>query len=76
LKRLNALNEHRLKPGRLLALKDVDAAEELKPRAAKRLSCGNSDLFNEKDYEQSLAELTEFRSRPAGGSDKESRTEN
>lgn len=59
LKRLNALNEHRLKPGRLLALKDVDAAEELKPRAAKRLVLRNSDLFNEKDYEQSLAELTE-----------------
>jgi cell wall-associated NlpC family hydrolase len=59
LKRLNALNEHRLKPGRVLALKDIDSAGEYKPHAAKRLVLHNSDLFNEKDYEQSLAELTE-----------------
>jgi len=59
LKRLNALNEHRLKPGRLLALKDADAAEEQRPHVAKRLMLRNSDLFNEKDYEQSLAELTD-----------------
>ena len=59
LKRLNTLNEHRLKLGQMLALKDDDAAEELKPRAAKQLVLRNSDLFNEKDYEQSLAELTE-----------------
>jgi peptidoglycan endopeptidase LytE len=59
LKRLNALNEHRLKPGRLLALKDADAPVEQRSHVAKRLMLRNSDLFNEKDYEQSLAELTE-----------------
>ena len=59
LKRLNAMGKRKLKPGRVLALRDNDVAEEPKPRLAKRFMLRNSDLFNEKDYEQSLAELTE-----------------
>jgi LysM repeat protein len=59
LKRLNALGKRKLKPGQMLALRAIDAAEEPKPRLAKRIMLRNSDLFNEKDYEQSLAELTE-----------------
>ncbi len=58
LKRLNALGKGKIKPGTVLALKDGSGAEE-RPRAAKRVVLRNSDLFNEKDYEQSLAELTE-----------------
>jgi LysM repeat protein len=65
LKRLNAMGKSRLRPGRVLALRrDKDAAEEPKPQLAKRIMLRNSDLFNEKDYEQSLAELTETEPAP------------
>jgi LysM repeat protein len=58
LKRLNRFANKRLRPGQLLALRDRDTDE---PSAAplKRLTLRNSDLFNEKDYEQSLAELSD-----------------
>jgi cell wall-associated NlpC family hydrolase len=59
LKRLNTLSKNRVKPGQVLALKEAQAAEEVRPRIAKRVFLRNSDLFNEKDYEHSLAELTE-----------------
>ena len=59
LKHLNGLGKGRIKPGTVLALKDNGAAEEQRAQSAKRLVLRNSDLFNEKDYEQSLAELTE-----------------
>jgi peptidoglycan endopeptidase LytE len=59
LKRLNTLSKSSVKPGQVLALKDAQVAEETKPRVAKRVFLRNSDLFNEKDYEHSLAELTE-----------------
>lgn len=59
LKRLNGLGKARLRPGQMLALRDDDGIEAPRARQAKRLTLRNSDLFNEKDYEQSLAELTE-----------------
>jgi LysM repeat protein len=59
LKRLNSLGKSKVKPGMVLALRTADVAEEPQQRVAKRVLLRNSDLFNEKDYEQSLAELTE-----------------
>jgi LysM repeat protein len=59
LKRLNSLGKNKVKPGMLLALRSASAAEEPRQRVVKRVLLRNSDLFNEKDYEQSLAELTE-----------------
>jgi LysM repeat protein len=59
LKRLNSLGKMKLKPGRILALKDVDAEPEKHVRQAKVLQLKYNDLFNEKDYEQSLADLTD-----------------
>lgn len=59
LKRLNSLAKNRVKPGQVLALREATVAEEPAPRVAKRVILRNSDLFNEKDYEQSLAELTD-----------------
>ncbi len=67
LKRLNAsLAKGRLKPGLVLALREAEpetvtavSAEEPKQRAAKNLTLRQPDLFSEKDYEQSLAELVE-----------------
>jgi hypothetical protein len=43
----------------VLALRSAGALEEPRQRVAKRVLLRNSDLFNEKDYEESLAELTE-----------------
>ena len=59
LKRLNSLGKGKLKPGKVLALKDTEAEADTKTRQAKKLQLKYNDLFNEKDYEQSLAELTD-----------------
>jgi peptidoglycan DL-endopeptidase LytE len=59
LQRLNSLAKNKLKPGQVLALRDVEVAEEAKPHPVKRVTLRTRDLFNEKDYDQSLAELTE-----------------
>lgn len=59
LKRLNSLSKSKVKPGTVLALRSVGASEEPRQRVVKRVLLRNSDLFNEKDYEQSLTELTE-----------------
>ena len=65
LKRLNSLSRNRVKPGQILVLKDVAAEAEARPKLAKNAHLRYNDLFNEKDYEQSLAELTESdNSRP------------
>lgn len=59
LKRLNSLGRSRVKPGQILVLKDSAPEADAKPRLAKKVQLRYNDLFNEKDYEQSLAELTE-----------------
>lgn len=60
LKRLNTIGKKRLKPGQVLALRDVEKhADEEAEKPARRVVLRNSDLFNEKDYEQSLADLME-----------------
>jgi peptidoglycan endopeptidase LytE len=59
LKRLNSLGKKKLRPGTVLALRENGSGEEQRPRAEKRVVLRNSDLFNKKDYDQSLAELTE-----------------
>lgn len=60
LQRLNTLTKKKLKPGQVLVLKDSEAeTESPRPRVAKKVELRYNDLFNEKDYEQSLAELTE-----------------
>ena len=65
LKHLNAsIKKGRVKPGQVLALREAEpkavvSVEEPKQQPAKSLSLRHPDLFNEKDYEQSLAELVE-----------------
>lgn len=59
LKRLNGLSKKKVKPGQILALKEAESADEPKQRVAKKVYLRHSDLFNEKDYEQSLTDLTE-----------------
>lgn len=59
LKRLNGLKSSRVKAGKVLVLRETEpAAEEPKVKVAKKLQLRHSDLFNEKDYELSLQELT------------------
>lgn len=61
LKRLNNLSKSKVRPGTVLVLRERDVADEAPvQQAAKKLQLRHSDLFNEKDYEQSLAELTEL----------------
>jgi peptidoglycan endopeptidase LytE len=60
LKRFNNLSSSRVKAGKVLALKESAPVDEPKAKVAKKLLLRHSDLFNEKDYEQSLQELTEL----------------
>lgn len=62
LKRINNLKKSTVRPGMVLVLREREStAEESAPqRMVKRLQLRHSDLFNEKDYEQSLAELADL----------------
>ena len=62
LKRLNSLAKNKVKPGVVLALRRTSVIEEPRQQAAKQVEIRNSDLFSEKDYEQSLADLTDSNS--------------
>lgn len=61
LKKLNGLTSSKVKKGKVLVLRESAPVEEQRPRVAavKKLQLRHGDLFNEKDYEQSLQELTE-----------------
>jgi peptidoglycan DL-endopeptidase LytE len=59
LKRLNGLTSTRVKKGKVLVLRESAPVDEQRPKVAKKLQLRHGDLFNEKDYEQSLMELTE-----------------
>lgn len=62
LKRLNDLGKGRLKNGQLLALREAEPSRTETPQVAKAESKPKlryADLLNDKEYEQSLAELLE-----------------
>jgi len=60
LKRLNGLGKGKLKPGQVLALLDADSAPDKSAKVSSaRPSLRYTDLLNEKEYEQSLAELVD-----------------
>ena len=59
LKRLNGLGKGRVKPGQVLVLRETAAEEEPKPQVARKATVRYPDLFSDKEYEQSLAELME-----------------
>ena len=73
LKRFNNLSSSRVKAGKVLALKESAPLEEPRAKVAKKLQLRHSDFFNEKDYEQSLQELTEL--EPEGKFDLRKSTE-
>lgn len=61
LKRLNNLSKSKVKPGMVLVLREQIPTEDAPVKhTAKKLQLRHGDLFSEKDYEQSLAELTEL----------------
>ena len=57
LKRMNGLAKGKLKPGQILALRDMDSDIKSGSRVAARPSLRYADLLSEKEYEQSLADL-------------------
>ncbi|RII24999.1 MAG: peptidoglycan endopeptidase [Geobacter sp.] len=61
LRKLNPRVKGKIKAGQMLVLRDADPVDDVKPRVAKAsgVYLKNNDLFSEKDYEQSLADLTE-----------------
>lgn len=56
LKRLNGLSSSRVKPGKVLVLRESAPVEEPR-KVARKLQLRHGDLFSEKDYEQSLMDL-------------------
>lgn len=59
LRRLNGIRKNRLKPGQLLVLRTSEPAAEPAPKLSLKKPLKNLDIYNEKEYEQSLAELVE-----------------
>lgn len=60
LKKLNKIGKKRIKPGQVLALRVADPDREASDtKVAKRYSLRYSELLSEKDYEQTLSELTD-----------------
>lgn len=64
IRRFNRIKGNKLKPGQVLALTDVSVTEEppLKIAADNRLKLVNSDLLNEQEFSDTLAELTDIQS--------------
>lgn len=62
LRRLNGLKGNKVKPGRVLALREASPSDESSrlPVMANRLELVNSDLLNEQEFSDSLAELTDI----------------
>jgi cell wall-associated NlpC family hydrolase len=59
LKRINHLTGQRLKTGVVLALQEAESNEAPVRPVAKRYSARIAEVFNDRDYEQSLAELAD-----------------
>lgn len=62
IRRFNGIKGNRVKPGQVLALTDVSAAEETPHLApvTNRLQLVNRDLLNEQEFSDTLAELTDI----------------
>jgi peptidoglycan endopeptidase LytE len=64
IRRFNGIKGNKIKMGQVLALTDVSAGEEpaQTTAAANRLQLVNSDLLNEQEFSDTLAELTDINS--------------
>ncbi|MRR35682.1 NlpC/P60 family protein, partial [bacterium] len=64
--RLNGMGKGRLKPGRVLALRAAESDSAAAAKLSLKKPLKNIDIYNEKEYEQSLSELMEIApDRPA-----------
>lgn len=61
LKRINGIRGRKLKPGRVLALREAEPAATavVESRKEKSYRLRNNDLFTSQEYERTLAELTD-----------------
>lgn len=59
LKRINGIVDKKLKPGRVLRLRDEAPVEVAAVRKEKSYQTRNRDLFTSEEYERTLAELTD-----------------
>lgn len=59
LKRLNAVSDKKMKPGRVLALRETPRHEENDVKPLKKYVVRNAELFSSEEYERTLAELTD-----------------
>jgi hypothetical protein len=59
LKRLNRLHGQKLKPGRVLVLREAAPVEGSSPRETVKLAKTGTRLFSNEEYERTLAELTD-----------------
>lgn len=60
LRRLNEIGKGKLKLGRVLALRAVESDNVATAKLSLKKSLKNLDIYNEKEYEQSLSELMEM----------------
>ncbi len=60
LKRLNKLSGNKLKPGRILVLREAEPAEKPVKTVTKKDYLRNTPIFDDNQYDQTLAELTDF----------------
>lgn len=59
LKQLNGIRGKKLKPGRILSLRDAAPAEAVAVKKEKTYQVRNTELFSSREYERTLAELTD-----------------
>lgn len=59
LRRLNGIGKGRLKPGRVLALRAVESDDAATAKLSLKKPLRNLDIYDAKEYEQSLSELME-----------------
>ncbi|MBP1752331.1 MAG: murein/chitin-binding protein, LysM, LysM [Geobacteraceae bacterium] len=60
LKSLNSLRANKVKPGRILVLRETEPVERTVSKVVKRHAPKSDALFSDGQYEQALAELTDF----------------
>lgn len=59
LKRLNGISGTRLKPGLVLALRQTEPVQSGESRSVRSYALRNTELFSDREYERTLAELTD-----------------
>jgi len=59
LKRINGISGKKLKPGKILALRESEPVQEVATKPVRSFTVRNTELFSSEEYERTLAELTD-----------------